>query len=150
LFVSNAADEYYEDWHFYAYTGNSLDALVLKNPLTQDDLAGVRYRVAAGEALHFLAGAYYEPVVFNLRFIPDPPRQRLSTFRLSDGSYLLAFTDEPGQRYVLETSTDLEHWYGRGVIDSAEMPIYFRSVDLEDRTRAFFRVRRIGPVPPLE
>ena len=71
-----------------------------------------------------------------------PAPGRLSAPQWSNDSFTLTLHGEPGATYIVEASSDLEHWSPVGTILSTDTPSIL--TDIASQPMAFFRVRT-GP-----
>ena len=130
------------------FTGTSLANLAHHVAVYDPALPfGTVYRIRAGEQFNFAFDGTYTSTngPYGLRFIPDPPPDRLGLIRRSPREVCFASQAEVGEEITIEASQDLEYWFAIDSEIATETTVYLGYRFAAHDDYMFFRAVRRAP-----
>jgi hypothetical protein len=130
------------------FSGSSVANLARQAAVNDPPLPFDRvYRIRAGEQFNFAFDGTYDSTnrPYRVRFIPDPPPDRVGLIRLSPREVCFVSQAEVGEEITIEASQNLEYWFAIDSEIATETTVYLGYRFAANDDYMFFRAVRLTP-----
>ncbi len=126
------------------FTGSSITNLFYFGAAAGSPCASLPFTAEAGTTYHIAVEGDWGQgqIQLNLQTPPSPPVWLSNPQVQPDRSLTLNAFGVPGQKSVLEASTDLNQWFAIATNDFTGNPLLFRDPALTQFSRRFYRIRQ--------